>query len=146
MPGDGGNSSVGILAAVPTDCIDRGRSHPDLGAIRDHSLLEQSPVHSLPILARHRAQEQEVHCTQGLIYVHLQPSRLSPRTQGATLGILPEAGLPGHIADGPLSSGFQRNQARKLIQGQFPKLEGERGFEYLLLTACCILHSYGPRF
>lgn len=71
MPGDGfrHDFSVGILAAVPKDYTDRCRSHPDLEAIRDHSLLEQSPVHNIPILARNRAQEQEVHCTQGLTFI-----------------------------------------------------------------------------
>lgn len=35
--GFGHNSSVGILAAVPTDYTDGYKSHPGLEAIRDHS-------------------------------------------------------------------------------------------------------------
>lgn len=141
MPGVGfrHDSSVGVLATFSTDHADRCRSHPDLGAIRDQPL----PLRTVPCVQHAHLRQGQGPATGRTLYsgdfcVHSQPSRLSPQTQGAAQGSFPEAGSPGHVADGPLSSGFQGSRARKLIRGQFPKL--------LLLTAPWVFHSQGSSF
>lgn len=94
-----------------------GGAEGKLPWLRSHkgpSLLEQSPVQSIPRSLSGMAQEQEVRCTwaQAVAATRCQLCSLAAlpaQLQGTSQAIFPEAGLPGHAGDRLPSSGFQGN-------------------------------------